>query len=844
MRQYGLLVVAIFAFGHCTPLQADELRVGVQLEPPNLDPTSGAAAAIDEIVYSNVFEGLTGIAADGTVVPRLAKSWQISDNGRHYRFFLQPNVRFHDGTSFDAHDVKFSFDRLLAPDSTNAQRPLFASIQSVRVVDTLTVDFVLSEAVADFTRYLAWGDAVIVAPESATTNATRPIGTGPFRFERWRKGVSIELRRAEYNWRSTPASDRPPAIRFVVIPDPTAAYAALVAGEIDGFPNFPAPELLQRLQADDRFRVQTGTGEGETILAINNAVAPFTDIRVRRALSHAINRQALIDGPLFGYGQLIGSHFPPHHPAYIDLSKRYAYDPARARELLSQAGVQAGLEVSLRVPPPSYARRAAELIVADLTAVGLTVRVENLEWAQWLGRVFADKDFELTIVAHTEPLDYDIYARQDYYFGYQSPAMVALVEELRVTFDNTRRLALLAQIQQRIADDAVNVFLFQGSRTGVWDKAVDGVWRNAPLQANDLTDVHLSARTVSESIDSSETLPSVLAWLVGLLVAVGLIVMARHTGRRYLLRRLATLVVTLLAASVIVFGLIELAPGDAATFMMGLNADPTALARLRADLGLDQPAPVRYIVWLGGMLQGDFGESFTYQVPVLALMLERLSVSFPLTLLALAIAAGIALPAGLLAAEHRGRWIDQLINGFTQIGIAVPNFWVASILVLVFAIVLGWLPVGGFPGWDAGLGAGLKALLLPAIALAIPQAAILARVLRAGLNEALDQDFVRTARSKGLNDRTIVRRHALRHALLPVLTILGLQCSFLLAGGIIIENVFYLPGLGRLVFQAIAQRDLVVVQGVVMLLVLATVSIAFIVDLAYAVADPRLRGHK
>ncbi len=310
---------------------------------------------------------------------------------------------------------------------------------------------------------------------------------------------------------------------------------------------------------------------------------------------------------------------------------------------------------------------------------------------------------------------------------------------------------------------------------------------------------------------------------------------------RYVARRLLSLALSLLVASVVIFLLIEMVPGDPATFMLGTGAQPDTLAALREQLGLNLPLPVRYASWLGAILTGDLGTSFTYKTQITGMILDRMQVSLPLAIMALALAVVIAFPIGLFAASRRGRPGDAAVMGLTQFGIALPNFWFAMLLVLLFAVRLQWLPAGGFPGWDHPV-AALRALLLPAIALALPQAAILARVLRSALIETLDQDYIRTARAKGLTRAQTLRRHALRNALIPVLTILGMQFSFLLAGAIIIENVFYLPGLGRLIFQAITQRDLIVVQSAVLVLVGAVILVTFMVDLAYAAIDPRLRA--
>lgn len=311
---------------------------------------------------------------------------------------------------------------------------------------------------------------------------------------------------------------------------------------------------------------------------------------------------------------------------------------------------------------------------------------------------------------------------------------------------------------------------------------------------------------------------------------------------RYALKRLLSLIVSLVVASVVIFFVIEVAPGDPASFMLGMNAQPETLAALRAELGLDVPKVHRYLSWVGGMLVGDFGTSYTYRTPVITMVADRLWVSLPLALYALALSTALAFPAGIYAAARRGQAGDMGVMGATQLGVAVPNFWFAMMLVLIFAINLRWFAAGGFVGWEAGFWAGMHALTLPAIALALPQAAILARVMRSSLLDVLGEDFMRTARAKGLSARQALWRHGLRNALIPVLTIIGLQFSFLLAGSIIIEQVFYLPGLGRLVFQSISARDLIVVESVVMLLVFSVIMVNFLVDLAYAAVDPRLRA--
>jgi peptide/nickel transport system permease protein len=311
---------------------------------------------------------------------------------------------------------------------------------------------------------------------------------------------------------------------------------------------------------------------------------------------------------------------------------------------------------------------------------------------------------------------------------------------------------------------------------------------------------------------------------------------------RYVLRRLVSLAISLIVASLVIFFVIEVIPGDPASYMLGINAQPDTVAALREQLGLNVSTPQRYLNWVTGMLNGDFGTSYSYRSPVSGMVADRMWISLPLALYALTLSTVIAFPAGILAASHRGRAADVGVMGVTQLGVAIPNFWFAMIMVLIFAINLRWFNAGGFPGWDKGLGAGLKALTLPAIALALPQASILARVMRSALLDTLGEDYIRTARAKGLTRSQALWRHAMRNALIPVLTIIGLQFSFLIAGAVIIEQVFFLPGIGRLIFQSIGSRDLIVVESVVMLLVAGVILVNFLVDLTYAWVDPRLRS--
>ncbi|MDF2798025.1 MAG: transporter permease [Devosia sp.] len=309
----------------------------------------------------------------------------------------------------------------------------------------------------------------------------------------------------------------------------------------------------------------------------------------------------------------------------------------------------------------------------------------------------------------------------------------------------------------------------------------------------------------------------------------------------FLVRRLAGFALTLLLAAAAIFFLLDLLPGDPARFLLGITASPEAVANLRLQLGLEAPPLERFGQWLWGMLHGNLGVSYTQQAPVASLIAGRLAVTLPLTIAAMVISVAIGLPLGILAARHRGKALDSALMVLAQLGVAIPNFWFGMLLTLIFAVTLRWLPPGGFTPWSENPLGALRSLVLPSLALALPQAAILARVMRTALVDIQEQDFIRTARAKGMTMGEAVWRHGVRNALVPVLTILGLQFAFLIAGAIIVENVFYLPGLGRLILTAISERDLILVRGAVMVL-LVTVSLSmFLVDLAYGLVDPRLR---
>ena len=335
---------------------------------------------------------------------------------------------------------------------------------------------------------MGWGDAVIVAPESADTNKEKPIGTGPFKFQNWAKGSSITLVKSDSYWGDPVFLDK---AEFRIIPDAAAQVPALLSGDVQAFPFFP-PDAVAQVKDNPNLKVVIGSTEGETILAINNKKPPFDNLKVRQAISYALDRKAIIDGATGGLGVPIGSHMSPSNKAYVDLTGEYPHDPAKARELLKEAGFENGIKATLKLPPPDYARLGGEIVASQLRDVGIDLEIIPVEWAQWLDQVFTRKDYDLTIVSHTEPNDIDIYSRKDYYFNYDNPAFDKVIEELNLTSDEAKRDELLGEAQKILADDAVVGFLFELPKVGVWDAKLTGFWQNAPIQANDLTKVRWS----------------------------------------------------------------------------------------------------------------------------------------------------------------------------------------------------------------------------------------------------------------------------------------------------------------------------------------------------------------
>jgi peptide/nickel transport system substrate-binding protein len=469
-----------------------QLVVQTSTEPPGLDLTATPATATATVVLYNVQECLVKVDRQGKLVPWLAERWHTSDN-RNYTFFLKRGVRFHNGRELKATDVKQVIQRAMNPETKHPHPNYYASIADMIVKDDYTITFVLKATTPGFLLNLARQGSVIYPPEAADTLKSAPIGTGPFTVAEWVRGDRIVLRRhPEYHVKGLPRLDR---VTFRFMPDPNAVLAALKAGDVDASVFGLGPEHVADVRQDPRLQVIVGDTTNDVILAMNNARKPFTDVRVRKALTHAINKADVLKGAMFGMGRILGSNVDPLNPYFVDLAGAVPHDAARARKLLAAAGYPNGFEAVLRVAPQYYYTvRTGEILVDQLQKVGVKVRIEQVEWGQWLSRVYREADYDLTIIGHGEGWDIANYANPKYYFRYDSPMFQELFRKSEVTLDGPGRRGLYVQMQQRLVEDAPVVFLYMHPRLAVAKKGVQGLWKDLPVPSADLSEVAWSGK--------------------------------------------------------------------------------------------------------------------------------------------------------------------------------------------------------------------------------------------------------------------------------------------------------------------------------------------------------------
>src|SRR3954462_2530174 len=487
-----LSIVAFAAAFAVAPLpvlaqsKKDSVVMAMALEPPGLDPTNAAAAAIAEVTLYNIYETLTKINEDGTTSPLLAESWTASPDLKTYTFKLRKGVKFHNGEPFDSAAVKFSFERNAVATSTNKDKSLFQSFEKVDAPDADTVVITLKNSEPNLPFLLGQASGSIVDPKSAATNITQPVGTGPYQLGAWAKGSSMTLTKwADYR---NAAAIKLSKVTIRFISDPSAQTAALLSGDVDAFPRVSAQRTIAQFKADPRFNVMVGGSRAKTIVGINHRKKPLDDVRVRRAILAAIDRKAMIDGAVDGFGTPIGSFYVPTALGYVETTGINPYDPEKAKKLLAEAGVTTPLELSLKLPPPSYARQGGEVLAAQLAKVGINAKIENLEWAQWLSGVFngtGPQNYDLTIVSHVEPFDLVKYTEDNYYTGYKSDAFNALYKQITEAANEAEREWVLGEAQRILGPIAPAGFLFQPQLITITNRKLKGVWTQVPLYAND-----------------------------------------------------------------------------------------------------------------------------------------------------------------------------------------------------------------------------------------------------------------------------------------------------------------------------------------------------------------------
>jgi len=472
------------------PTYGGTLSISLAAEPTGLDPTTNPSAAIKRVVHYNLLESLLKVDRNGKIVPMLAKSHKISKDGKEYSFILHKGVKFHDGKPCTAEDVKYSLERILDPKTAAPYRMYYENIESIQVVDPVTVVFRLKKADSMFLFNMARGDAVVVPRHAADRLKSIPIGTGPFKLVEWKRGDSVIMaKNDEYYIKGRPYLDK---VIFKFIPDPGSQLAALKAGDIDVIAYDMAPENVAALEKDNRFKVLKGNTTADVIMALNHSRVPFNNPKVRQAITLAIDRDAVIQGSVYGYGTPIGSHMDPTNPYYVDLSGLYRHNPEQAKRLLAEAGYASGFSAVLKLPEPyAYARRSGEVIADQLSKVNIKLIIEVIQMGQWVDRVFKNADYDLTIIGHAEPFDIEIYGRPNYYFGYKNPGAQELLKKAEGEMNEQARKKIYADLQKLLADDFVNVFLFVNPALPAMKREVQNWWKDYPTIAVDATEVWL-----------------------------------------------------------------------------------------------------------------------------------------------------------------------------------------------------------------------------------------------------------------------------------------------------------------------------------------------------------------
>lgn len=469
------------------PQAGGSIAVSIVAEPPGWDPTVSTSQEIARVTYHNVYEGLVRIDRNGDIVPALASSWETSDDGLTWTFTLQEGVTFHDGEALTPEDVVEALERAADPDSGHTNSKYYEAIESVSAEGN-AVTITLGQPASSLLYNLARPDSIIYQAGTEASQASAPVGTGPFRFAEWLEGSEVRLEKYPDYYGEPAYLD---SVTFRIIEDTNAQLAALQAGDIDMVGVALSPENALQLEGSADIKVTEGSATTEITMALNNTREPLSDPLVRQAITHAIDKTTIVEGAMFGYGTVIGTHASPIEPYFEELNP-YPYDPDRAREILAEAGYPDGLTLDFELPPYPFEKRTGEVIAQQLSEVGITVNLTNVEWTTWLDRIFTQGDFDMTIIGHSEPRDIGVYGDPDYYYHYDSPEVQGFLADIETTSDEAEQMALYGQIEETIAQDAVNVWVFSPPYLVAARNGLYGYWQDQPTVAIDLTEAYLA----------------------------------------------------------------------------------------------------------------------------------------------------------------------------------------------------------------------------------------------------------------------------------------------------------------------------------------------------------------
>jgi peptide/nickel transport system substrate-binding protein len=832
-----------------TPPPGGKLVYGLTLSPSGIDPHVNASSELG-IPLRSVYDSLVYRALGGSsnnsqqFVPGLAKVWQISPDGLTYTFHLRHDVTFHDGTPFNAEAVRANLERVADP-ATMSQKAIFllGPFKSAEVLDEYTVAIHLSAPYAPLLDGLSQVYLGMASPKALAQWGVdyqfHQVGSGPFRFVEYVPNDHLTIvRNEDYRWGPATQDHAGPAyleqVEFRFFTDPAGRATALEAGDVDVMGELP-PLDAARLRKDSRFVIIPVPVPGQSLgMILNTQRPPLDDIRVRRALLLATDRDAIVkavfggqspvaDGPLtaatFGYTATLAGHI--------------RYQPDEAGRLLQEAGYvdsdgdgvrdRDGQPLALDAVLMSWGSvpEVAQLLQSQWKEVGITLRTQTLTYPAALEAVrqgayhlipqnYAGSDPDLLYTYYHSGVPFNWSRASD-------AALDDLLDRARQETAPDGRAALYAQAQQRVLDLALLIPIRDPVNLNAASARVHGLRFDAQGWFPILHDVSLGAGSQESGVRLA-SFPRTPASRMAYVIA----------------RRLLTTLIALWGVATIVFILLRVLPGDPAEALLaGSGASEAAIARARAQMGLDDPLPIQYGRYLWATMRGDLGRSLFSNRPVILTLTEQLPATAELAAAALCVTVVVGLGLGLLTALRAGSWVDRLAIGGAVLGVSVPIFWSGLLLTWLFSLVLGWLPATGAGDW--------RHLVMPAALLGFVGAAPLARLVRANMLSVLQADYVTVARAKGLPGRTLIRRHALRNAILPAINLIGLQAGFLLGGTVVTESVFARPGLGRVVVDAILWKDLPVIQGAVLLIAAIYVLINLTVDIAGTLLDPRLR---